>query len=308
MMPVIDRQRHGEPDRRPPPRQELVAEDDRDHQQGDAVEDEQPGCGPDLVPVLREGHRAAPHRPAEEPRRDHPRVERIELPRPAGRGKFRVDDEQEAVHQEQAGDEDEKPLEPEVDRATGGRCRRRERAPRDEVDHHDGLEDVEDDPDVGERRLERVPVELLGVPVRGQQEGSREHEVAPHDPAEPQPAPLERRVEEEGRPEHVAGADERLREARLDVPGEVVRDELGEEEEPHREPGRSGGAEQTPAEACPSCHVHRSPSSPDRGAARSATDYASARSPVLDEPSADDLGGRRDAVRARSTAIIRPSG
>ena len=67
-----------------------------------------------------------------------------------------------------------------------------------------------------------------------------------------------------------------LREARLDVPGEVVRDELGEEEEPHREPGRSGGTEQTPAEACRLCHVHRSPSSPDRGAARSATDYASA--------------------------------
>jgi hypothetical protein len=115
---------------------------------------------------------------------------------------------------------------------------------------------------VGERRLEGVPVELLGVPVRGQQEGSRENEVAPHDPAEPQPAPLERRVEKEGRPEHVARADKCLREARLDVPGEVVRDELGEEEEPHREPSRRGGAEQTPAEACPLC--------------RSAIDYASA--------------------------------
>ena len=164
-----------------------------------------------------------------------------------------------------------------VDRTTGDRCRRRERAPRDEVEHHDGLEDVEDDPDVGERRLERVPEELLSVPVRGEQEDPGEDEVAPHDPAEPQPAALERRVEKEGRPEDVAGADEHLREARLDVPGEEARDELGEEEEPHREPGRSGGAEQTPAEACRLCHVHRSPSSPDRGSARSATDYASAQ-------------------------------
>ena len=60
---------------------------------------------------------------------------------------------------------------------------------------------------------------------------------------------LERRVEKEERPEHVAGADEQLREARLDVPREVFRDELRKEEEPHREPGRSSGSEQTPAKA-----------------------------------------------------------
>ena len=130
---------------------------------------------------------------------------------------------------------------------------------------------------MGEGGVERVPVELASVPVRGKQESPGEREVAPHDPAKPEPAPLERRVQEEGRPEHVARADERLREARLDVPGEVVRDELGEEQEPHREPGRSGGAEQTPAEACRLCHVHRFPTSPDRGAVRSATAYASAQ-------------------------------
>ena len=81
--------------------------------------------------------------------------------------------------------------------------------------------------------------ELRGVPVGGEEQDAGEHEVAPDDPAEPEPVLLECDVQEERRPEDVAGPDHDLGEARLNVPGEVRRDEVGEEQHPDREP-RSG--------------------------------------------------------------------
>ena len=63
---------------------------------------------------------------------------------------------------------------------------------------------------MGERRLERIPVELVEVPVGGEQQRPGEREVALYDPAQAQPVPSDGGVEEEERPEDVAGADERL--------------------------------------------------------------------------------------------------
>ena len=50
--------------------------------QGNAVEDEQSDGTPDLVPIERKSHRAAPHRPAQEPCRGHSRIEGVQFPRP----------------------------------------------------------------------------------------------------------------------------------------------------------------------------------------------------------------------------------
>ena len=84
-------------------------------------------------------------------------------------------------------------LKPAVERTAGHRRGRTHDAARDEVQHRDRLEDVEHDPDVRERRLERVPVELREVPVRGEQQRAGEHEVALHDPAQAEPVALDAR-------------------------------------------------------------------------------------------------------------------
>ena len=128
--------------------------------------------------------------------------------------------------------------------------RQREGAARDEVDHHHRLEDVEHEPEVPDGP-ERVPVELVGVPVRGEQQRPGEDEVAPHDPAQADPVALARRVEEERRPEDVAGPDERHRVAWMDVPRERARHEVREEQHPDREPGRRSGPQQTPGDLAP---------------------------------------------------------
>ena len=98
---------------------------------------------------------------------------------------------------------------------------------------------------------ERIPVELVGVPVRGQQQRPGEDQVAPYDPAQADPVAFTRRVEEERRPEDVAGPDERHRVARMDVPGEGARHEVREEQHPDREPGCRSGPQQTPGDLAP---------------------------------------------------------